>query len=387
MMPLSGNRGEWSEIYIFLKLLDDGKVYAADNNMQKIDTVYLNILKILREETAGELYEYKTGNPVKIDLNGVDVGPNINHNDIQAVKDELWKEFQATPNGNISSAIVESFLDTIHIKKLKSPPIATSRFFGGTEDITLQVSDYRTSIISIVGFSCKSEFKHKSTLFNASKNNTNFCFELTGNINDSLMNHINNLYISKRKKDGTIKLDIAVADRMKELKKAGVEICFVKQLEDNAERNIVLSGGVEMPSVVACILKNYYWEHNGESSHSSFSEAIQYIVQQNPAGYTFKNVESIYRSKVGKLLYDMFTGMRLSKPWDGRSNVSGGYIVVKDDGDVLAYHTTLADEFKDFLVDKLGLETPSSSRHNAMQIYKQDDKYYINFNLQVRFKG
>lgn len=386
-MPLSGNRGEWSEIYIFLKLLDDGKVYAADSNMKKINTVYLNILKILREETAGMLYEYKTGTPIKIELNGVDVGPDIDHADIAAIKDELWNKFQTTPNGNISSATIETFLDSIHIKKLKSPPRATGSFFGGTEDIVLQVSDYRTSIISNVGFSCKSEFKHKSTLFNASKNNTNFCFELTGNITDGLMDRVNNLYTVKRKKDGTIKRDIAVADRMKALKNAGVEILFVKQLEESAERNIVLSGGVEMPAIVACILKNYYWEHNGETAHSSFSEAIQYVIDQNPANYGFRDVGSIYRSKIGKLLYDMFTGMRLAKPWDGRSNVSGGYIVVKDDGDVLAYHTTLADEFKDFLIDKLGLETPSSSRHNAMQVYKVGGKYYINFNLQVRFKG
>ena len=179
-MPLSGNRGEWSEIYIFLKLLDDGKVYAADRAMQKIDTVYLNILKILREENPGFLYEYKTGTPIKIELNGVDVGPDINHNDIRNAKNTLWHEFQTTPNGNISSVAVETFLNSIHIQKLKSPPVATSEFFGGTEDIVLQVSDYRTSIISNVGFSCKSEFKHKSTLFNASKNNTNFCFELTG---------------------------------------------------------------------------------------------------------------------------------------------------------------------------------------------------------------
>lgn len=386
-MPLSGNRGEWSEIYIFLKLLDDGKVYAADSNMEKINSVYLNILKILREENAGSLYEYKTGSPIKIDLNGVEVGPNIDHSDLQAAKNELWRKFQTTPNGNISSATVETFLNSIHITKLKSPPIATSAFFGGTEDIVLQVSDYRTSIISNIGFSCKSEFKHKSTLFNASKDNTNFCFELTGNMNDTVMNQVNSLFTPKHKKDGTVKYNIAVADRIKELKNAGVMINFAKQIEENAERNIVLSGGTEMPSVVAFILKNYYWEHNGETAHSSFSEAIQYVVDQNPAGYAFSDIESIYRSKIGKLLYDMFTGMRLAKPWDGRSNVSGGYIVVKDDGDVLAYHTTLADEFKDFLVEKLGLETPSSSRHNAMQIYKEDDRYYINFNLQVRFKG
>ena len=36
---LSGNKGEWSEIYIFLKLLDDGKVYAADKDMNLIPTV------------------------------------------------------------------------------------------------------------------------------------------------------------------------------------------------------------------------------------------------------------------------------------------------------------------------------------------------------------
>ena len=386
MPKLSGNKGEWSEIYIFLKLLDDGKIFAADSNMKKIDTVYLNILKILREEIVGNLYEYKTGNPIKISLNGVDVGPDVSHGDINDIIKELWSEFQTT-TGNISSAKIESFLNSIHIKKLKSPPTATSPFFGGTADIVLQVSDYRTSIISDVGFSCKSEFKHKSTLFNASKNNTNFCYELVGEIDDALMDKVNNLYKVKSKKDGTIKQDIAVSDRIKALKDAGISIKFDSQLEESAERNIVLSGGIEMPSIVACILENYYWEHNGETAHSSFAEAIQYVVNQNPAGYTFKDIESIYKSKIGKLLYDMFTGMRLAKPWEGRSSVSGGYIVVKEDGDVLAYHTTLADEFKDFLVDKLGLETPSSSRHNAMQVYKKDGKYYINFNLQVRFKG
>ena len=82
----------------------------------------------------------------------------------------------------------------------------------------------------------------------------------------------------------------------------------------------------------------------------------------------------------------MFTGMRLSKEWDGRSSVNGGYIVAKDDGDVLAYHSCIADEFKDFLVEKLGFEAPSSSRHNAIQVYKIEDEYFINFNLQVRFK-
>ena len=33
---LKGNKGEWSEIYVFLKLLADGKLYSADENLEII---------------------------------------------------------------------------------------------------------------------------------------------------------------------------------------------------------------------------------------------------------------------------------------------------------------------------------------------------------------
>ncbi|MBD3211216.1 MAG: HpaII family restriction endonuclease, partial [Candidatus Lokiarchaeota archaeon] len=31
---ITGNKGEWSEIYVFFKLLADGKLYAADGDLQ-----------------------------------------------------------------------------------------------------------------------------------------------------------------------------------------------------------------------------------------------------------------------------------------------------------------------------------------------------------------
>lgn len=127
---LSGNKGEWSEIYIFLKLLDDGKVYAADKDMNLIPTVYLNILKILREEIPGNLYEYKTGEIIKIDLNGQECGPDVTHNEIRNIKDRLWNLFETTPRGNITSAETEAFLNSIHIFKLKAPPSETTNFLA-----------------------------------------------------------------------------------------------------------------------------------------------------------------------------------------------------------------------------------------------------------------
>ncbi len=63
-----GNKGEWSEIYTFLKLLADGKLYAADANLQKIEEVFYPIIKILRQELKTS-YEYYAGSEVKV-LNG-----------------------------------------------------------------------------------------------------------------------------------------------------------------------------------------------------------------------------------------------------------------------------------------------------------------------------
>ena len=48
MPKLSGNKGEWSEIYVFLRLLEVGKLYAADADLNKMDDVFYNIINIVR---------------------------------------------------------------------------------------------------------------------------------------------------------------------------------------------------------------------------------------------------------------------------------------------------------------------------------------------------
>ena len=45
-MALTGNKGEWSEIYTLLKLLGEGKVYAGDQNLNKIVKKKREILTI-----------------------------------------------------------------------------------------------------------------------------------------------------------------------------------------------------------------------------------------------------------------------------------------------------------------------------------------------------
>ena len=36
-MPNKVNKGEWAELFVFLKALSDGKIYAADENLEKVE--------------------------------------------------------------------------------------------------------------------------------------------------------------------------------------------------------------------------------------------------------------------------------------------------------------------------------------------------------------
>jgi len=204
------------------------------------------------------------------------------------------------------------------------------------------------------------------------------------------MNHVNSLYNIKNKINKETGLrepkhEVATGERIRTLKSAGCALNFISPCTEIAKRNLILSGGKELPEIVGEALKYFYWEGNATVGFAPFGQAIDYVINSNPVNYSFDDVESIYKKKFSDLLYNMFTGMKLGRSWNGLSSVNGGYIVMKDDGDVLAYHSCIADEFKEFLLTRLGFEAPSTSRHEYMKIFKENGKYYIKFNLQVRF--
>lgn len=44
------NRGEWTEAYVFMRLLGDGRIYGASSELTKDDSTYIDIINIIREE-------------------------------------------------------------------------------------------------------------------------------------------------------------------------------------------------------------------------------------------------------------------------------------------------------------------------------------------------
>lgn len=380
-MALRGNKGEWSEIYIFFKILTDKRIYTADANFNRLEDVFLDVLSIIREEQPNEVYNYNTGDVVVINHNGKEIG-RMNNSKFVHFMNILWKLMCENNKTTFPSKEIEDFLNSIFIYKLKSPSKRISNYFGGTVDIMLDARD-KDAYVRRMGFSCKSDLTASSTLFNASTDNTNFVYKLTGLVNDEVMEHFNNLFKWRESKDELVG-DIATGDRMDYLKEVGVDLDFVGPAKELAYSNLVICGGNEMPSIVGGMLKHFYYNNSGRKT--TVKDCIDNLVETNPAGYQIKQLYTAYYRKVTTLLYDCFTGMRLGSEWDGKSQCTGGYIVLKNDGDVVAYHSTIADEFKDFLVDKLRMEGPSHKRHKDMVIYKKNGEYYLKLAMQFRFQ-
>lgn len=231
-------------------------------------------------------------------------------------------------------------------------------------------------------FAVDSEIGVISTLLNASGDNTNFVFEVTGPIDDERMSHFNGLFKETKRKGKTC-YDIATSDRMQYLHDIGCNLKFVDTAKALAKINLIKSGGKEMPDIIAGMLKKFYFEN--QSGPTSLESCIEYLADNDVADYGFDDLKSTYRGKVANFLLCTFTGMRLGSPWNGRQDVNGGYIVVKNNGDVVAFHSTIADEFKDFLVAKMIMESPSHSRHKDMVIYKEGNRYFLKLGLQLRF--
>ena len=66
---IKGNKGEWSELYVLLRLLADGKIHGADESLNKLEEVFFPILKIIRNKGTEQKTEYVPGEQVEIYVN------------------------------------------------------------------------------------------------------------------------------------------------------------------------------------------------------------------------------------------------------------------------------------------------------------------------------
>lgn len=359
---LTGNKGEWSELYAFFKLLNDGKIYAADENVNRIDDLYLPIIRIIREEEKGQPYNYYTGDKIKVFFND-NLVEEIEHDNLEEQYNLLLNSIVSGGSSTGAFAIegILPFMEEMKLLKIKAPSIEK-------KDITMQIQDINTGYSPVVGFSIKSDLGSPPTLFNSGKN-TRVKYKITG-FNDTLMDEINSI-------DKTVKKEYMML-RISKLFEEADSIQFDSIKDSTFEDNLVM-----LDSLMPSIYGEFVLLHYRHMTTYDCNSLLNILVESNPMQY--KN-PSIYLYKFKKFISAVALGMTAGKVWDGRDSATGGYIIIKRDGDVLCYHLYNRNFFEDYLLANTQLDRPSASKHDFAYVYKEDDKYYIDLNVQIRFK-
>jgi hypothetical protein len=356
---ITGNKGEWSEIYALFKLLGDKELHPGNSVIKKIQNLVYPILRILRTEVNGN-FEYSIEDDIVV-ISGDEEVFRIPISEFQERAKYLLTEIKSN-SGTFSVPEIEEFMQSINCLSLKASSSAKT-------DITIVVHDQRTGLQPSLGFSIKSQLGNPSTLLNAGET-TNFIFKIVdAKINQKEIEEINN--ISSRSK---------IKDRILEIKAKGGKFEFVKTQRTIFSNNLILIDSL-LPQILSTVVLNFY-----SSSHSNTENLVKLTEEENPLKFDTTDKHLFYSYKIKRFLTDIALGMMPSKVWTGEYDATGGYLIVKADGEILCYHIYNKNEFENYLLANTKLDTASSSRHGFGEIYEENGQLYFKLNLQIRFK-
>jgi len=354
---LTGNKGEWSELYALFKILSDKKIYAGDATLNRIENLMLPIIKILRHESNREFEFSYDGELILVKNNHNTFSIPINKFKEKAII--LLSKIKEKTDATFSVPEIEEFINSFNSNGLKAKSTNKS-------DIKIIIHDQRTGGEPELGFSIKSQLGSASTLLNPGKT-TNFIYK------------ISNLNISKIEKINSIDTIHKVQDRLYEIQKIGGKITF-KQMENKTfENNLILIDSA-LPNIISELIILAY-----TSKLSKISDLTSNVHTKNPLNFNISDKHPFYSYKIKRLLTDIALGMTPSKVWNGILDATGGYLIVKETGEIVCYHIYNRNEFENYLFANTRLITPSTKRYNFGYIYQENNSLYIKLNLQIRF--
>lgn len=347
------NKGEWSEFYVFLHVLATGKLHAADSDLQKIPHIYYNILAAIKNDIK---YVRDTSNQ-KIVFNFE--GNRISMSIIEFIAlEKIVIEKINKSSGTFSIQETEPILKELKIDTIKEKSLTKG-------DIQLQIHDDYTGFEPILSFSIKSYLGSKPTLLNAS-NGTVLTYELTRELDDNKIQKINEI-------DGHSK----VKNRIATIRELNSDLKY-KNIPASIFKENLQMVDYRMPEIISEIFLESYFVRG-----KKMEDVVNSYLDRHP-----DEKPEIIIYKVKEFLVAIALGMVPLTSWSGLDEATGGYIVVKDDSEVICYHIYDRNRLKNYLYNYTKFDTPSMGRyseHKAGFIQKLGNEQIFNLVMQVRF--
>lgn len=329
----------------------------GDEKLNRYNDIFFPILEIFKDNSINR-NSYKVQHDKKsIFITGESLNIEIPQEKFNQEASKLLKIIK-TMNSNTDFSYLEDFLTTIGSNNIKAKS-------SDKADIRIVIHNSKTGLISELGYSIKSKLGAASTLINSNKDGTNFIYKIQG-ISSEQIKKFNSFNKFKKKFDY--------------LKSINATITYHKTANDILHNNLTLLDlGIE--KIIAESLLIYY-SGNGRS----LAEITDIISQNDPLQLLNNTKQPMYSFKVKQFLLAFALGLNSSTPWNGTFDANGGYIIVKEDGDIVCYHFFDRNNLENYIFFNTRFETPSTSRHNFGNIYLENNEYFLKLNLQVRFK-
>ncbi len=359
---IKGNKGEWSEFYAFIKILADRQIFAADENLEKLSDKFFTVLKIIRGEAKKGKLTYDLlpdGNEIAIyNENGEKIGSAKSDNLKKEVGAIFSKMKEEAETAAFSISVADNLIQELGCTQIKASSVNKA-------DLVLMIHDRITPTTPELGFSIKSLLGSPSTLLNAS-GATNFSFVVQGY--SGVSDEVNSI-------DGKSKM----RDRMRYISDHGGSLKLASVDSPVFKKNLSKIDTI-FPEIMAEIVKAYY-----SGKGSTMEELVTGVVENEEFKQKYGYDKGDYEYKIKNFLVSIALGMTPKKEWDGFTKAHGGYIVVKEDGEIVCYHLYNRDEFQNYLYKNTRLETPSTTRHGFGTLYKEGENLMMKLNLQIRF--
>lgn len=344
------NKGEWTELLVFIKLLLEKQLFLADedlnlsNSFFKINKVTTQNLDL--EFLLSELSEIRIKNKKDKSERIINISELINSRTINLLISKIKKGSKT-----FDIPEFEIIQNTLGFNIIKC---------GNSSQKSDIVLDIENDFIQKEneGFGIKSYLGSKPTLLNAS-GNTNFIFKING---------LNKLHIDKI---NSIETPTKLKDRINKIEELGGTFEYIGAEKETMEFNLKMVDS-EMPQIIGQILLQFY--KNRISSLAEITEKINSLDEK-----------ILLINKIKNLLVSILLGFFAGSKWDG-SYESKGSIIMKNNGDCVGFHIIELDNLKNYLFKNIKLDTPSSTRHRFGQLYSEKNgELYFKLNLQLRF--
>ena len=358
-MKRKQNKGEWSELLAFVRILVEQKIILSNENLEPTENYFkvnrvtgknIDLDFLLVSQNEIEIVDHNTEKIQNIPIRSL-INQDTLRNLVAAIKN--GKRTFSIPDFEV----IQNALGLTVVKLGNSSQKA---------DIILDIQNETINKVN-EGFNIKSYLGSKPTLFNAS-GNTNFIFE------------IENLSKDKIDKINSINTRTKLTDRIKAIEQYGGTFSYIAPEKKTLEYNLKMVD-LAMPRIIGSILLAFY-----KNRISTISKLVDYIHNYTDLRDLIEYEDKDWLiHKVKQLLVDILLGFFPGSEWNGTYDTNGT-IVIKQTGNQVAFHIIDIESLKSYLFKNIRLDTPSTTRHRyGKLILENDKKLYFKLNLQLRF--